>query len=670
MAIEPRWANDPVGGTKLNYIRLNAYTPTRGDYTNPNSNVTGSPGDTYLNTVGGTGTTLWVKETGVGTTTGWVATGTGSGGPALTVQDEGTSLTQRTTVNFVGTGVTATDDGTSKTTVTIPGASGGSAHTIKDEGTALTQRAGLNFVGAGVTATDNGTDTVITVPSGGGGGGIPTSLLTGAGDLPVGTVTPGVGTTVLGPVADGLVPVSDLAAQGGFNWNNPPIAYNRVQLTGSNFTARSILNFTGAGVSVADSGGSGRTDVTISGAAAIPTFTNATMNGNGYVQLKNGSYFFAVPAGSGNIVFAALDPTWNETGSGTAVYTTTGRNDNAHIHLVIQNSSTGGRYWEISPSTIAWESGASYTMGPYNGHSNFDYSANTITVIDLDYMGNGLGWYGRYKTGIPPEWTVAAATDSWTAPTGWNGVTTQQLGMPLYFGRNVGNDLQVLVKNVALKYCSQTARQRIATNRGQFEIGVRFNADGPLSATGRGSSEQFGGYSTGPGQVFTIDGVFKNFSTIAGMSNFPNMSNTMGVGVSMMGYFVHELGHAMNSQWFGGNNPMPSPSLGNGSEPALISQHSTLAAVRSDCIANAFPAVGGNPQNPSTGDEWLTEIERWWRYGDNGPLSDSPNTAVGATSIQAQVGSGNNVGGVGGTPTQRYNRVITYLTNTLVFGSN
>jgi hypothetical protein len=46
------------------------------------------------------------------------------------------------------------------------GGSGGSAHVVQDEGTPLTQRANLNFVGAGVTATDDSPDTVVTIPGG------------------------------------------------------------------------------------------------------------------------------------------------------------------------------------------------------------------------------------------------------------------------------------------------------------------------------------------------------------------------------------------------------------------------------------------------------------------------------------------------------------------------
>ena len=47
----------------------------------------------------------------------------------------------------------------------------GGGHTIEDEGTPLTQRTKLNFVGAGVTVTDDSGDdaTVVTITSGGGG---------------------------------------------------------------------------------------------------------------------------------------------------------------------------------------------------------------------------------------------------------------------------------------------------------------------------------------------------------------------------------------------------------------------------------------------------------------------------------------------------------------------
>lgn len=87
------------------------------------------------------------------------------------VQDEGISRTARPTLNFVGAGVTVTDDPTNtRTLVTIPGGAGGNI-TVQEEGTALTQRAIINFVGAGVTAADDAANarTVVTVSGGGGG---------------------------------------------------------------------------------------------------------------------------------------------------------------------------------------------------------------------------------------------------------------------------------------------------------------------------------------------------------------------------------------------------------------------------------------------------------------------------------------------------------------------
>lgn len=73
-----------------------------------------------------------------------------------TVQDEGTPLTPRAALNFIGPGVTVTDNsGSGRTEVTIPGGAGSGYSTIAEEGSTLTQRGVLNFVGAAVTATDN-----------------------------------------------------------------------------------------------------------------------------------------------------------------------------------------------------------------------------------------------------------------------------------------------------------------------------------------------------------------------------------------------------------------------------------------------------------------------------------------------------------------------------------
>jgi len=94
--------------------------------------------------------------------------GGSSGGGSLTVQEEGSSLsTAATTLNFVGSNVTASGTGATKT-ITI---SGGSEITVQDEGSALSTAATtLNFVGAGVTASGTGATKTITISGGSGGG--------------------------------------------------------------------------------------------------------------------------------------------------------------------------------------------------------------------------------------------------------------------------------------------------------------------------------------------------------------------------------------------------------------------------------------------------------------------------------------------------------------------
>ena len=89
-----------------------------------------------------------------------------SSGSSLTIQEEGSSLsTAATTLNFVGSAVTASGSGATKT-ITI---SAGGSLTVQDEGSSLSTAATtLNFVGSGVTATGSGATKTITISGGGG----------------------------------------------------------------------------------------------------------------------------------------------------------------------------------------------------------------------------------------------------------------------------------------------------------------------------------------------------------------------------------------------------------------------------------------------------------------------------------------------------------------------
>lgn len=57
------------------------------------------------------------------------------------------------------------------------GAAGGGYNTLEDEGTPLTQRTTINFIGAGVTVTDVAGETQVSIP-GGAGAGVTTAIVT------------------------------------------------------------------------------------------------------------------------------------------------------------------------------------------------------------------------------------------------------------------------------------------------------------------------------------------------------------------------------------------------------------------------------------------------------------------------------------------------------------
>ena len=140
----------------------------------------------------------------------------GSGG-YTTIQEEGSSLPQRNTMDFVGAGVTATDNG-SKTIVTVPIQP--AYATIQEEGTPLTQQSVIDFQGAGVTASNGSGKTVVTIP-----------------------IQP---------------------------------AYATIQDEGSALAQQPIIDFVGAGVTATN--GSGKTIVTINGSAiSVISLLNSAM---------------------------------------------------------------------------------------------------------------------------------------------------------------------------------------------------------------------------------------------------------------------------------------------------------------------------------------------------------------------------------------------------------
>ena len=94
-------------------------------------------------------------------TQGWSNSGTAGVVSAYdTVQKDGTPVTQRNTLNFVGANFAVYDSG-GVTTVSGSAVAGGSAHVIQNAGTPLTQRANLNVLGGLVAYDDVGNNATI-----------------------------------------------------------------------------------------------------------------------------------------------------------------------------------------------------------------------------------------------------------------------------------------------------------------------------------------------------------------------------------------------------------------------------------------------------------------------------------------------------------------------------
>lgn len=105
------------------------------------------------------GSTIWLPATLADTTVAGLVTDTGSatytavaalagGGSKHTVQEEGSSLTARTYLNFIGSTVTAADDaGSDATTVTVSAAAPSHTHTVSD----VTDAGGAASLNVGTT---------------------------------------------------------------------------------------------------------------------------------------------------------------------------------------------------------------------------------------------------------------------------------------------------------------------------------------------------------------------------------------------------------------------------------------------------------------------------------------------------------------------------------------
>jgi len=131
------------------------------------SNVVADSTTDTLTLVAGTNVTI---TTDAATDAITINSSGGAGGYA-TVEEEGSGLTQRSILNFVGAGITASDDGASKTLVTVDATL--NALAAYNTNGLLTQTSADTFTGRTITGTSN----QVTVADGNGVAGNPTLSL-------------------------------------------------------------------------------------------------------------------------------------------------------------------------------------------------------------------------------------------------------------------------------------------------------------------------------------------------------------------------------------------------------------------------------------------------------------------------------------------------------------
>ncbi len=351
----------PTDGQALVWDNSNSYwTPgtVGGALTIQDEGSSLSTAGTTLNFVG-----AGVTASGTGATKTITISG-GGGGSSLTVQDEGSALsTAATTLNFVGAGVTASGTGATKTITISGGGGGGSSLSIKDEGSALSTAATtLNFVGAGVTASGTGAEKTITIAGGGAGGTTPLggAFQVGTGNGSTKTFASPLNTNIANNLivsVDGIMqrPTTDYTVSG------TTVTFGTAPPAG---TAVMVRSFQGAMSSKADF-----------------TVQNFTANGSNTV------YKLVEGVTSGDHVLVSINGIIQRNGTDYTYSTATG-------NITFDAAPTSGdiisfRTFDLQQSTSATVSDSAPT-NPRNGDFWFDSSSAKL--------------YMRYEDGSSNQW--------------------------------------------------------------------------------------------------------------------------------------------------------------------------------------------------------------------------------------------------------------------------
>ena len=313
------------------------------------SNVVADSNSDTLTLVAGSNITI---TTTPGTDT--VTINSTASGSAITVQDEGSSLsTAAGTLNFVGSGVTATGSGTTKT-ITIPGGSNGV--TVQEEGSSLsTAGTTLNFVGSGVTATGTGATKTITIPGGGSSDVFKTIAVSGQSSVVADstadtlTLAAGSGMTI---TTDASTDTITFASSGG----SGSTAAADIKKTFVYTTSSSTTAFTGA-----DDNSQTLSYVV----GAVDVFLNGVKQQltTDYAETNSSTITFVNAVASGNVVEII------------AYYTSIGTNNS----VVDQFTASGSAAFTLSSNPGNENNVLVYIDGVYQQKTDYSVSGTTLT---------------------------------------------------------------------------------------------------------------------------------------------------------------------------------------------------------------------------------------------------------------------------------------------------
>jgi hypothetical protein len=416
-------------------------TPTIASFTNATHNHQSAAGGGTLDTAAIASGTLGVTRGGTGTTT---STGSGSvvlsASPALTgtptapTATGGTNTTQLATTAFVQTAVLA---------------GGGTKYqTVQEEGSGLTQRPTLNFVGSAITAADNAgatrtdvtlsqspagatsvvgtTRTVSTSTPLSGGGDLSADLtlscptcvttsrtisttapLTGGGDLSANrtlalTITPGGATTAVGSTRT-ISTTSPLGGGGDLSAD--------LTLTCTTCAVKNANNLFSVGQSVTNStnGGSALT-VSNSSISNVDPAISATTNGSGYALSATsgaGSAAFISSTGNGGVSLTVANSNALNTGSDTVDVTHKGSGGSYGIYVTATNAN-GYAIRGESSGTASLAGG----IGGFLTSSSSNASSRAVEGIN-----SGAGYGGFFKSNTGPTAFFRSSSNLNTSPT-------------------------------------------------------------------------------------------------------------------------------------------------------------------------------------------------------------------------------------------------------------